>query len=71
MSNRFSLNADDAKRIWRGFLLASAGFVAAYITTTVIPALQSDQASVLDMALVAVFSVAANALRLFALDTSK
>lgn len=71
MSNRFSLSVDDAKRIWRGFLLASAGFAAAYITATVIPALQADQTNVLDMALVAVFSVAANALRLFASDTSK
>lgn len=69
-SNRFSLSRDDAVRIWKGFLIAAAGFAATYITTTVVPALQGDGKNVLDMALVAVFSVAANALRLFASDTS-
>ena len=68
-SKPFSLSGDDALRIFKGFGIALAGFVAAYITTSIIPALQADGTSLVNMALVAVLSVAANALRLFMTDT--
>lgn len=47
-------------KIGKGALIALAGFAAAYITSAVIP--QIDQTNTLGMALVAVFSIAANTL---------
>lgn len=68
-SKNFALASDDWQRIGKGFLIAAAGFVAAYITTTIMPALAADTTSVTNMALTAVFGVVTNALRLFASDT--
>jgi len=68
-SKNFALAADDWQRIGKGFLIAAAGFTAAFITTNVIPTLAADTTSVTNMALTAAFGVVANALRLFATDT--
>ena len=68
-SPRFGLASDDWLRIGKGFLIAAGGFAAAFITTTVIPALAADTTSVTNMALTAVFGVVVNALRLWSSDT--
>ena len=68
-SPNFGLAGEDWLRIGKGFLIAGGGFVVAFITSTVIPALAADSTSVTNMALTAAFGVAANALRLWLSDT--
>jgi hypothetical protein len=68
-SPKFALAADDWQRIAKGFLIAGAGFLAAFLATQVIPALAADQSNLTNMALTAACSVVVNALRLYASDT--
>ena len=68
-SPRFGMAADDWGRVGKGFLIAAGGFVAAFITTNIIPALAADTTNVTNMALTAAFGVVANAIRLWCSDT--
>lgn len=71
-SPKFSLNSvEDWKRIGKGAVIAFAGFGATWIATVLIPSLQGDSTDVAKMALTAALGVVANALRLFASDTTE